>query len=154
MVAAIPASYVAKGVALWIATMLPTLLTLVTRDFTINIILLVVLFPLMLSYFSKMAVFASIKTSVIGVSAAATFFILYIISKFVPKVQEGMANPGANRTTTVLVIILIASVFAASMGITSTMIPMYSVVNNAGAAAAANSGFGGVTTNQYLNNIH
>ena len=139
MVAAIPTSYVAKGIALWVATMLPTLVTLVTRDFTINIILLVVLFPLMLSYFSKMAIFASIKTSVVAIAAASTFFIIYGISKFVPRVKDGMADPGANRTTTFIIMILIATVFAASMGIASTMIPMYAVVNN--------------TTRSVMNNI-
>ena len=136
MVASIPTSYVAKGIALWVATMLPTLLTLVTRDFTINIILLVVVFPIMLSYFSKMAVFASIKTSIIGIAAAATFFILYIISKLSPRVKEGMTDPGANRTTTIMIITLIATVFAASMGAASTMVPMYAVVSNTASAAA------------------
>ena len=131
MVAAIPASYVAKGTALWIATMLPTLLTLVTRDFTINIILLVVLFPIMLSYLSKMAIFASIRTPVIAIAASLTFFVLYLVSKTVPRVQEGMKNPGENRTTTIMVISLIATIFAASMAGAAYVVPMYPIVANA-----------------------
>ncbi len=130
MVAAIPGSYVAKGIAMWIATMLPTLMTLVTHNFTINIILLVVIFPLMLSYFSKMAIFASIKTSVIGIAAGATFFIIYGLSLAFPKVQSAMSDPGQNRLTTFMVMALIATVFAASMGAASAMVPMYTVVNN------------------------
>ena len=130
MVAAIPMSYVLKGTALWISTMLPTLLTLVTRDFTVNIILLVVIFPLMLSYFSKMAIFASIKTSVIGIAAGATFFIIYGISLTFPKVQSAMSEPGQNRPTTFMVMSLIATVFAISMGVASMAVPMYTVVNN------------------------
>jgi len=130
MVAAIPGSYVAKGIALWIATMLPTLMTLVTHNFTINIILLVVIFPLMLSYFSKMAIFASIKTSVIGIAAGATFFIIYGISLAFPRVQDAMSEPGQNRPTTFMVMSLIATVFAISMGVASMAVPMYTVVNN------------------------
>jgi hypothetical protein len=130
MVAAIPTSYVLKGIALWVTTMLPTLLTLVTRDFTVNIILLVVVFPLMLSYFSKMAIFASIKTSVVAVAAGATFFILYLISKFTPSVQSAMAEPGENRGSTFLIIGLITLFFSLSMGLTSLALPMYDVVNN------------------------
>lgn len=130
MVAAIPGSYVAKGIAMWIATMLPTLMTLVTHNFTINIILLVVIFPLMLSYFSKMAIFASIKTSVIGIAAGATFFIIYGLSLAFPKVQSAMSEPGQNRLTTFMVMALIATVFAASMGVASMAVPMYTVVNN------------------------
>ena len=137
MVAAIPTSYVLKGIALWVATMLPTLLTLVTRDFTINIILLVVVFPLMLSYFSKMAIFASIKTSVVGIAAMSTFFILYLISKFVPSVQDAMKEPGENRGSTVLIMSLITVFFALTMGIASTVVPMYAVVNNSAAAGLA-----------------
>jgi hypothetical protein len=92
----------------------------------------------MLSYFSKMAIFASIKTSVVGISAAATFFILYTISKFVPTVQKGMEDPGQNRKTTIIIMVLIASVFAASMGIASTIVPMYSIVNNASGSLVNN----------------
>jgi len=139
MVAAIPASYVAKGTALWIMTMLPTLLTLVTRDFTVNIILLVVAFPIMLSYLSKMAIFASIKTSVIAVAAAATFFILYTVSKLVPRVQEGMQNPGENRKTTLMIIALITTVFAASMAGAAYVIPMYPIVANTAANQMVNN---------------
>ncbi len=135
MVAGISTAYVAKGVALWIMTMLPTLLTLVTRDFTINIILLVVLFPIMLSYLSKMGTF-QIKTAVIGIAAAITFFVLYIISKAFPKIQNAMANPGENRTTTIIVIVLISSIFALAMGGASMFVPMYDIEANVTSAAA------------------
>ena len=128
-------SYVAQGTGMWVATMLPTLLTLVTRDFTINIILLVVLFPLMLSFFSKMAAFTSVKTSVLGISAMITFFVLYIISKFEPKVQAGMTNPGENRNTSIMIISIIVTVFTSAMFVTSTWVPMYDIVNNAGAGS-------------------
>ena len=68
-----------KAIALWILVMLPTLLTLVTNDFTINIILLTVMFPIILSFLTNMNGSPFIvKTSVIGVASAMTFFILYI----------------------------------------------------------------------------
>ena len=130
MVAAIPMSYVLKGTALWISTMLPTLLTLVTRDFTVNIILLVVIFPIMLSYLSKMAIFASIKTPIIGIAAAITFFFLYVLSKMNKKVQDAMGDPGQNRSTTIMVISLIVTVFSVSMIGVSNMVPMYPIVAN------------------------
>ena len=135
MVAGISTAYVAKGVALWVMTMLPTLLTLVTRDFTINIILLVVLFPIMLSYLSKMGTF-QIKTAVIGIASAITFFALYLISKAFPTIQSAMANPGENRTTTIIVIVLISSIFAVAMGGASTFVPMYDIEANVSSAAS------------------
>jgi hypothetical protein len=77
-----------------------------------------------------MAIFASIKTSVVAVAAGATFFILYLISKFTPSVQSAMAEPGENRGSTFLIIGLITLFFSLSMGLTSLALPMYDVVNN------------------------
>lgn len=138
MVASIPTSEVAKGVGLWILTMLPTLLTFVTRDFTINIILLVVITPLMISFFSKMGQFSSIKTSIIGIASLITFFILYAISKAQPKFQEGIANPGENRNTSALILVAIITSFTISMFGAAAMFPMYNVVQNTTSAAVNN----------------
>ena len=117
-----------KGIALWIMVMLPTLLTLVTKDFTINIILLTVMFPIILSFLTNMEGSPFIvKTSVIGVASAVTFFVLYVLSMLVPKIKDGLSDPGSNRSTTILIIVLIASVYGISMGTAGYFLPMYPV---------------------------
>jgi hypothetical protein len=42
-----------------------------------------------------------------------------------------MKNPGENRTTTIMVISLIATIFAASMAGAAYVVPMYPIVANA-----------------------
>jgi hypothetical protein len=49
-----PTGLMLKAIALWVMVMLPTLLTLVTKDYTINIILLTVAFPIMLAFLINM----------------------------------------------------------------------------------------------------
>ena len=115
-----------KAIALWILVMLPTLLTLVTNDFTINIILLTVMFPIILSFLTNMNGSPFIvKTSVIGVASAMTFFILYILSMLIPKIKAGLSDPGSNRSTTIIIIVLIASVYGISMGAAGYFLPMF-----------------------------
>jgi hypothetical protein len=122
---ATPFNYMIKAIVLWIAVMMPTLITLVTRDYTVNIILLTVMFPIMLAFLMNMKNSPFfVKTSVIGLSSMITFFVLYIIAKFVPSIQDAMENPGENRKTTVTIIILIGSIYAISMGISGTFLPM------------------------------
>lgn len=126
-----PFGLMAKAIFFWVAIMLPSLLTLVTRDFTINIILLSVAFPIMLAFLTNMDSSPFIvKTSVIGLSSAMTFFVLYMISKFFPKIKDGLSNPGQNRTTTVTIIILISSIYAISMGVSGYFLPMFSMEQN------------------------
>lgn len=115
-----------KGIALWILVMLPTLLTLITRDFTINIILLTVMFPIILSFLTNMDGSPFIvKTSVIGLASAMTFFVLYLVSMLVPKIKDGLTDPGSNRTTTIIIIVVIAGVYGISMGLSGYFLPMY-----------------------------
>lgn len=122
---ATPFSYMIKAIFLWIAVMMPTLITLVTRDYTVNIILLTVMFPIMLAFLMNMKNSPFfVKTSVIGVSSMITFFILYIIAKFVPSIQDAMENPGENRKTTITIIVLIGSIYAIAMGVSGTFLPM------------------------------
>jgi hypothetical protein len=122
---ATPFSYMIKAIVLWIAVMMPTLITLVTRDYTVNIILLTVMFPIMLAFLMNMKNSPFfVKTSVIGLASMITFFVLYIIAKFVPSIQDAMENPGENRQTTVTIIILIGSIYAIAMGISGTFLPM------------------------------
>ena len=122
---ATPFSYMIKAIILWIAIMLPTLLTLVTRDYTINIVLMTVMFPIMLAFLMNMKNSPFfVKTSVIGLASMISFFTLYIIAKFVPSVQNAMQNPGENRGTTITIIILIASVYTIAMGISGSFLPM------------------------------
>ena len=122
---ATPFSYMIKAIFLWVAVMMPTLITLVTRDYTVNIILLTVMFPIMLAFLINMKNSPFfVKTSVIGLASMITFFVLYIISKFVPSIQDAMENPGENRGTTLTIIILIGSVYSIAMGISGTFLPM------------------------------
>jgi len=133
---ATPLTLMAKAIFFWIIVMLPTLLTLVTRDFTINIILLAVAFPIMLAFLTNMNSSPFIvKTSIIGLSSAMTFFVLYAFSKLFPKIQDGLSNPGQNRTTTVTIILLIASVYAISMGISGYFLPMFDTMSASASAS-------------------
>ena len=112
-----PFSLMIKAIFLWVAVMMPTLLTLVTKDYTINIILLTVAFPIMLAFLINMDKSPFIvKTSVIGMASAITFFIMYIISKLFPKIRDALQDPGKNRMTTITIILLIAGVYSTAMG--------------------------------------
>jgi hypothetical protein len=120
-----------KAIALWIIVMLPTLLTLVTKDYTINIILLTVAFPIMLAFLINMDKSPFIvKTSVIGMASAITFFVMYIVSKLVPKVRTALQDPGQNRATTITIILLIAGVYSVAMGISGYFLPMFPIQMN------------------------
>ena len=116
-----------KAIGLWILVMLPSLLAFITSDFTINIILITVVFPIMLSFLTNMNGSPFIvKTSTIGVASALAFFILYILSKIFPTIQNGLSlsNPGASKGTTIGIIVLIASVYGISMGVSGYFLPM------------------------------
>jgi hypothetical protein len=126
-----PIGLMFKAIALWVMVMLPTLLTLVTKDYTINIILLTVAFPIMLAFLINMDNSPFIvKTSVIGMASAITFFVMYIISKFVPRVKSALQDPGQNRVTTITIILLIASIYSISMGISGYFLPMFPIQMN------------------------
>lgn len=126
-----PIGLMLKAIALWVIVMLPTLLTLVTKDYTINIILLTVAFPIMLAFLINMDKSPFIvKTSVIGMASAITFFVMYIISKFVPRVRTALQDPGQNRSTTITIIILIAGVYSIAMGVSGYFLPMFPVQMN------------------------
>jgi len=131
-----------KGVFLWLMLMMPTLITLVTRDFVINMVLLTVAFPIMLAFLVNMKDSPiMMKTSVVGVSSAITFFVLYILSRFFPRIQEGIKDPGKNRSTTIYVILLIAGFYGLSMTLTGYfLLPMYEYDVSSG--AVINSGYG------------
>lgn len=121
-----PFNLMFPAIFLWIAVMLPTLLTLVTRDFTVNMILLTVAFPIMLAFLINMNQSPFIvKTSVIGLASAITFFSVYLISKIFPKIQAGFSDPGSSRMTTVTIIILIAGIYSVSMFGAGYFLPMY-----------------------------
>jgi hypothetical protein len=123
-----PFSLAFKAIFLWVAVMLPTLISLVTKDYTINIIMLTVLFPIMLAFLVNMKQSPFIvKTSVIGVASMITFFTMYLISKFVPKIKDALQDPGQNRATTITIIILIAVVYSVAMGISGYFLPMYPI---------------------------
>ncbi len=126
-----PTGLMLKAIALWIIVMLPTLLTLVTKDYTINIILLTVAFPIMLAFLINMDKSPFIvKTSVIGMASAITFFVMYIVSKLVPKVRTALQDPGQNRATTITIILLIAGVYSVAMGISGYFLPMFPIQMN------------------------
>ena len=117
-----------KAIGLWILVMLPSLLAFITSDFTINIVLITVLFPIMLSFLTNMNGSPFIvKTSVIGVASAMAFFILYILSKLIPSIKTGLSlsDPGASKAKTIGIIVLIASVYGISMGISGYFLPMF-----------------------------
>jgi hypothetical protein len=142
---ATPISFMLKAIPVWILVMLPTLITLVTRDYTINLILLTVLFPIMLAFLVNMSGSPLVvKTSVIGVSSAMTFFVLYLISSLFPKIKSALTNPGSNQTTTITLIVAISVVYAISMGIAGSFLPMANFVpmNNVGGGAPMNGGGG------------
>ena len=121
-----PFSLMIKAIFLWIAVMMPTLLTLVTKDYTINIILLTVAFPIMLAFLINMDKSPFIvKTSVIGMASAITFFVMYVISKLFPKIRDALQDPGKNRMTTITIILLIAGVYSAAMGTAGYFLPMF-----------------------------
>jgi hypothetical protein len=122
-----------KAIALWIMVMMPALITLVTKDYTINIILLTVAFPIMLAFLMNMDNSPFIvKTSVIGMASAITFFVMYIISKLFPKIREALQDPGKNRMTTITIIVLIAGVYSTAMGVSGYFLPMFPIVAAAG----------------------
>jgi hypothetical protein len=149
---ATPTFFMLKAIPVWILVMLPTLITLVTRDYTINIILLTVLFPIMLAFLINMAGSPlAVKTSVIGLSSAITFFVLYIISSIFPKIKEALTNPGSNQTTTITLIVTIAVVYAIAMGISGNFIPMANFVpaNGSGMGGALPVNGGGYNTKPY-----
>lgn len=126
-----PTGLMFKAIALWIMVMLPTLLTLVTKDYTINIILLTVAFPIMLAFLINMDKSPFIvKTSVIGMASAITFFVMYLVSKLVPKVRTALQDPGQNRSTTITIILLIAGVYSVAMGISGYFLPMFPIQIN------------------------
>lgn len=126
-----PISLMLKAIALWVIVMLPTLLTLVTKDYTINIILLTVAFPIMLAFLMNMNSSPFIvKTSVIGMASAITFFLMYVISKIFPSIRDALQDPGKNRSTTITIIILIASVYSLSMGFSGYFLPMFPIQAN------------------------
>lgn len=126
MPSATPISLMFKAIALWVMVMLPTLLTLVTKDYTINIVLLTVAFPIMLAFLINMDSSPFIvKTSVIGMASAITFFIMYIISKIFPKIRDALQDPGQNRATTITIILLVAGVYSAAMGVSGYFLPMF-----------------------------
>jgi hypothetical protein len=140
---ATPISFMLKAIPVWILVMLPTLITLVTRDYTINLILLTVLFPIMLAFLVNMSGSPLVvKTSVIGVSSAITFFTLYLISSLFPKIKSALANPGSNQTTTITLIVAISVVYAISMGIAGNFLPMANFVPMNGGAPPMNGGGG------------
>ena len=127
---ATPFGYMLKAIFFWVAIMLPTLLTLVTRDYTINIILLTVMFPIMLAFLINMKNSPFfVKTSVIGVASMITFFAMYIVSKLFPKVREALQDPGASQGTTILLIILIATFYSVSMAVAGSFLPMADFVS-------------------------
>ena len=118
----------AKAIGLWILVMLPSLLAFITSDFTINIVLITVIFPIMLSFLTNMEGSPFIvKTSTIGVASALAFFILYILSKIFPTIEKGLSlsDPGATKTKTIGIIVLIATVYGISMGISGFFLPMF-----------------------------
>jgi len=128
--AATPYGYMFKAILFWVLIMLPTLLTLVTRDYTINIILLTVMFPIMLAFLINMKNSPFfVKTSVIGVASMITFFVMYIISMFFPKVKAALQDPGASQGTTILLIILIATFYSLSMFAAGSFLPMADFVS-------------------------
>jgi hypothetical protein len=128
MPSATPFSLAIKAIFLWVAVMLPTLITLVTRDYTVNIILLTVMFPIMLAFLINMDKSPFIvKTSVIGVASMITFFVMYIIAKFVPKIQTALQDPGQNRATTITIILLIAGIYSVAMGTAGYFLPMFPI---------------------------
>jgi uncharacterized membrane protein len=128
MPSATPFSLAIKAILLWVAVMLPTLITLVTRDYTVNIILLTVMFPIMLAFLVNMDKSPFIvKTSVIGVASMITFFVMYIIAKFVPKIQTALQDPGQNRGTTITIILLIAGIYSVAMGTAGYFLPMFPI---------------------------
>jgi hypothetical protein len=122
---ATPVSFMLKAIPVWILIMLPTLITLVTKDYTINIILLTVLFPIMLAFLVNMAGSPLIvKTSVIGVSSAITFFVMYIVSSLFPRIKDALKDPGKNQGTTITLIVTISVVYAIAMAIAGNFLPM------------------------------
>ena len=124
-----PVSLMLKAIALWNLVMMPTLLTLVTKDYTINIVLLTVAFPIMLAFLINMNQSPFIvKTSVIGMASAITFFCMYIISKIFPKIRDALTDPGKNRMTTVTIILLIAGIYSSAMGVSGYFLPMFKLV--------------------------
>ena len=128
---ATPIGYMLKAIIFWVLIMLPTLLTLVTRDYTINIILLTVAFPIMLAFLINMKDSPFfVKTSVIGVASMITFFVMYIIAKFFPKVKAALQDPGASQGTTILLIILIATFYSMSMALAGSFLPMADFVSS------------------------
>ena len=126
MPSATPISLMFKAIALWVMVMLPTLLTLVTKDYTINIVLLTVAFPIMLAFLMNMDSSPFIvKTSVIGMASAITFFVMYIISKIFPKIRDALQDPGQNRATTITIILLVAGVYSTAMGVSGYFLPKF-----------------------------
>lgn len=139
-----PTGLMIKAITLWIMVMMPTLLTLVTKDYTINIILLTVAFPIMLAFLMNMDKSPFIvKTSVIGMASAITFFVMYIISKIFPKIRIALQDPGKNRMTTITIILLIAGVYSTAMGISGYYLPMFPVQ----ASMPMNKGFNNIMPN-------
>ena len=136
-----PTGDLLKGTFLWLMLMMPTLVTLVTRDFVINMVLLTVAFPIMLAFLVNMKDSPiMMKTSVVGVASAITFFMLYVLSKFFPRIQDGIQDPGKNRSTTIYVILLIAGFYGLSMTLTGYfLLPMYEYDVSTG--AVINSGY-------------
>ena len=147
---ATPISFMLKAIPVWILVMLPTLITLVTKDYTINIILLTVLFPIMLAFLVNMAGSPLVvKTSVIGLSSAITFFVMYIISSLFPKIKQALKDPGKNQSTTITLIVTISVVYAIAMGFSGYFLPMAefrSVNNMGGAPPRMNNNNGGGST--------
>jgi hypothetical protein len=65
-----------------------------------------------------------VKTSVIGMSSAITFFTMYIISALFPKIKNALKDPGKNQGTTITLIVTISVVYAIAMGISGSFLPM------------------------------
>ena len=140
---ATPISFMLKAIPVWILVMLPTLITLVTRDYTINIILLTVLFPIMLAFLVNMSGSPLIvKTSVIGLASAMTFFTMYLISSFFPTIKGALTDPGKNQKTTIILIVMISAIYALSMGVSGYFLPMANFEPmNMGAPPPMNGGY-------------
>ena len=139
---ATPVSFMLKAIPVWVLIMLPTLITLVTKDYTINIILLTVLFPIMLAFLVNMTGSPLVvKTSVIGLSSAITFFVMYIISSLFPRIKDALKDPGKNQTTTITLIVTISVVYAIAMAISGNFIPMANFVAMNGSSPPMNGGY-------------